>query len=109
VARFCHEEITSASPYMYTKNSVIAQYLTILSIYTQKLNLVSFEVDVLHTEWRRGQKLEKKAIIFFHYLSLLLLKPQGCRWRDGSGRGWLGVVDTRLVTESRPELETEKK
>jgi len=45
--------------------------------------------------------------------SILLLKPQlssgMCRWCDGSGRGWLGVVDTRLSTESRPELETVNK
>ena len=28
---------------------------------------------------------------------------------DGRGRGWLGVVDKRLVTESRPKLETVNK
>jgi len=29
--------------------------------------------------------------------------------RDGSGRGWLGVVDTRLVQKSRPEFKTVNK
>jgi len=41
---------------------------------------------------------------------LPFLRPQVssgmCRWRDGSGRDWLGVVDKRLCTESRAELET---
>jgi len=102
-------------------------HVKVLHVYVLTLRTGTEMYNSYHTAAHKKQCIHRIFELFVHVLqnvtidcsttvhgsSLLLLKPQVssgmCRWRDGSGRGWLGVTDTRLCRESRPELETVNK